>query len=49
MTGDGSRDFDFLIGTWRVANRRLAKALAESTDWEEFPGTSDFSGVWCSR
>ncbi|GAA4535516.1 MULTISPECIES: hypothetical protein [Nonomuraea] len=33
-------DFDFLAGTWNVANRRLVKRLAGSDDWEEFPGVS---------
>lgn len=34
---DGRTDFDFLLGTWRVANRRLCHPL-ESSDgpWEEF-------------
>jgi len=36
MTGD----FDFYVGTWEVANRRLAKRLAGCDDWEEFPATS---------
>lgn len=29
-------DFDFLIGSWNVHNRRLAKRLAGSDDWVEF-------------
>jgi hypothetical protein len=33
-------DFDFLIGTWNVRNRRLVKALAERDEWQEFPGVS---------
>jgi len=32
-------DFDFLIGNWRVAHRRLRKRLAGCTDWDEFGGT----------
>ncbi|WP_328475024.1 hypothetical protein OHA21_17085 [Actinoplanes sp. NBC_00393] len=33
-------DFDFYVGTWDVANRRLTKRLAGSDDWEEFPAVS---------
>ena len=33
---DGSRDFDFLYGTWDVHHRRLAERLKGSTTWEEF-------------
>lgn len=33
-------DFDFLIGTWDVTNRRLADALDAGSGWEEFPGRS---------
>ncbi|MEU8415626.1 hypothetical protein AB0C24_22790 [Amycolatopsis japonica] len=29
-------DFDFLVGSWNVHNRRLAKRLAGSDDWVEF-------------
>lgn len=36
----GERDFDFFIGRWRVAHRRLRKRLANCTDWDEFGGTS---------
>lgn len=33
-------DFDFLIGSWRVANRRLTQRLVGSTEWEEFSASS---------
>ena len=36
----GIQDFDFLIGTWSVLNRRLRKRFSGSSDWEEFPATS---------
>ena len=34
-------DFDFLVGTWTVANRRLEQRLLGCTDWEEFTSTSE--------
>ena len=37
---DGRKDFDFLIGSWRVKHRRLKARLAGSTDWVAFEG-------WC--
>ena len=34
---DGRNDFDFLLGTWRVANRRLQRPLDPGDrSWEEF-------------
>jgi hypothetical protein len=33
-------DFDFLVGSWDVVNRRLTERLVGSDDWEEFPATS---------
>lgn len=32
-------DFDFLVGTWDVAQRRLKGPLTSSTVWEEFDST----------
>jgi hypothetical protein len=41
-TNQGSlmNDFDFLVGTFDLENRRLTKALAGCTEWEEFPSTA---------
>lgn len=33
-------DFDFMVGSWTVAHRRLNSRLAGCTDWTEFAGTS---------
>jgi hypothetical protein len=35
-----NQDFDFLTGSWTIANRRLRKILAGSTEWDEFSATS---------
>lgn len=32
--------FEFFVGTWNVHNRRLAKRLAGSDEWDEFPATA---------
>jgi hypothetical protein len=32
-------DFDFLVGDWRVAHRRLKERLANCTEWVAFDGT----------
>lgn len=37
---DGRADFDFLLGRWKIHNRRLRERLKESTSWEEFEATS---------
>ena len=31
-------DFDFLIGSWKIAHRRLKVRLAGCTEWETFAG-----------
>ena len=38
-------DFDFVIGRWNVAHRRLKKRLANCSEWVEFSGTSQTSKV----
>ena len=43
---DGQRDFDFLLGTWRVANRRLRRPLAQTEAWYSFPGTAWERPLW---
>ena len=39
-------DFDFLPGTWRIANRRLTNTLdPECDEWEEFEATSEARAI----
>ncbi len=40
-----SADFDFQIGRWQVAHRRLRARLVNSTDWEDFSGTCEMRPV----
>ncbi len=44
MSGPG--DFDFLLGSWEISNRRLKQPLTASNDWDEFPSTSVCRGVF---
>ena len=46
MEQSGQADFDFLIGSWTVHNRRLREPLQGSNDWYEFPGTSVARPLW---
>lgn len=38
---DGSHDFDFWFGRWRVANERLKERLVGSAEWEHFEATQE--------
>lgn len=42
---DGRRDFDFLIGRWRIHNRRLAKRLESCDVWQEFEAEQEVRSV----
>jgi hypothetical protein len=39
-------DFDFLIGRWRVTNRRLKHRLVGSDDWEEFEALGEIRSLF---
>jgi hypothetical protein len=38
---DGSHDFDFQTGHWRIRNERLVKRLQGCTEWERFEATQE--------
>lgn len=46
---DGQKDFDFLIGTWKIHNRRLRERLKGSNAWDEFEGTAVARHLWGGR
>jgi hypothetical protein len=43
---DGSHDFDFLRGRWKVHHRRLRHPLSGSSEWYEFDGTAVERSLW---
>ena len=43
---DGSRDFDFHIGTWKTHVRRLVHPLSGSTTWVKMDGITKVTKVW---
>lgn len=42
---DGRRDFDFLVGRWTVAHRRLKVRLAGCDEWVAFGGTTELRHI----
>src|ERR1051325_5752357 len=46
---DGSKDFDFQIGTWKTHLRRLVHPLTGSNTWVEYDGTTVVRKVWNGR
>src|SRR5689334_12381632 len=46
---DGSRDFDFEIGTWKTRVKRLKNPLTGSTTWIEMDGITKVTPVWGGR
>lgn len=46
---DGSHDFDFLFGSWKVQNRRLKAPLTGSNSWYEFSGKAIVRPIWDGR
>jgi hypothetical protein len=43
---DSQTDFDFIIGSWKVRNRRLKQRLKGSDSWEEFEGRAVARKIW---
>ena len=43
---DGSRDFDFEIGSWKTHLKLLQHPLTGSTTWVEYEGTTAVRKVW---
>lgn len=46
---DGQHDFDFNLGAWKTAIKRLRRPLAGSKEWVDFNGTVTVSKVWGGR
>lgn len=45
QTASGARDFDFLLGRWRVHNERLKARLKGSNEWEAFEATLEVRSI----
>jgi hypothetical protein len=43
---DGQADFDFLIGSWRIRNRRRTRPRTDPASWEEFEGSAVARRLW---
>lgn len=38
-------DFDFLVGKWKINNRKLKSRLSNCTEWEEFEATGEMTKI----
>jgi len=43
---DGQRDFDFLIGSWKIHLKKRLHPLSGSNEWVEFDGTVVCRTIW---
>jgi len=43
---DGSRDFDYLLGSWKYHLKKLLNPLTGSTQWVELDGTGVCRPIW---
>lgn len=39
--GSSENDFDFLVGSWKIRNKKLNKRLANCDEWTEFEATGE--------
>lgn len=46
MSRDGTHDFNFLFGAWKVHNMRLKRPLEDEQEWYTFEGTCIVRPVW---
>jgi hypothetical protein len=42
---NGSRDFDFLFGRWKIDNQRLKQRLTSCTEWEQFDAIGECAPI----
>jgi hypothetical protein len=43
---DGSHDFDFELGTWRIKVKKLEHPLSRQQKWLDYTGTSTTRPLW---
>jgi hypothetical protein len=43
--GSSKHDFDFLVGGWKIRNRKLKEPLSGRDEWEEFDATQNLRQI----